>query len=355
MALAILPLKARAAAETTGSAAAASTCGSIKKMYQSSECCGQADKLSNFQVVPMPQTYKLGSTANNVCAGMKPTSGFENFDCYKDEVVAALEQSGTNVTVGYKGTNTKTAGTANLYTGSYYEKGLCPVNVHWHLGAEHLSVGEYDENGKGPAHRRLATDIRLGFRCHHYDANDPKFTTEYNWQHCVNTHVGETYEVHWPHSQAGACGTPNQFQSPFYDGVLCHISKLGDLSKLPSQVGVQGQVYTIVNDEAYFYPDLLRGMIVDGDFGKDITAYTGSTTGTTRSNEKCSAYAPITWQVDRTCHLISASTFDKMCADMKQMGDDMSMDLHPHGARELVTNGLAANNLADAEAQQFLR
>ena len=24
---------------------------------------------------------------------------------------------------------------------------MCPVNVHWHLGAEHLNVGTYDVNG----------------------------------------------------------------------------------------------------------------------------------------------------------------------------------------------------------------
>ena len=55
-----------------------------------------------------------------------------------------------------------------------------------------------------------------------------------------------------------------------------------------------------------------------------------------------------TGQVDRKCHLISASTFDKMCADMKQQADDMSDDLHAHGARELVATALVANNLAAA-------
>merc|ERR1712124_40258 len=85
------------------------------------------------------------------------------------------------------------------------------------------------------------------------------------------------------------------------------------------------------NDESYYYPDLMRGAIVDGQMWYDVAAYTGSTTGTTRNNEKCSKYTPITWQVDRKCHLISASTFDKMCADMKQQPDDMSDDLHAHG------------------------
>merc|ERR1719324_1494838 len=92
----------------------------------------------------------------------------------------------------------------------------------------------------------------------------------------------------------------------------------------------------------------MRGMIVDGAHGTDMAKYTGSTTGTTRNNEICSQYTPITWQVDRKCHMISASSFDKMCADMKQQPDDMSDDLHAHGARELVATALTANNLAEA-------
>merc|ERR1712113_605103 len=104
------------------------------------------------------------------------------------------------------------------------------------------------------------------------------------------------------------------------------------------------QVFTIVNDEDYYHADLFAGWIVDGDYGSDIAKYTGSTTGTSRSNEICSRYTPITWQVDRKCHLISASSFDKMCADMKAQRDDMSMDLYAHGSRELVADEFAADN-----------
>jgi len=154
--------------------------------------------------------------------------------------------------------------------------------------------------------------------------------------------VGETYEVHWPHSKAGSCGTPWQYQTPFYDGVFCDMSKLAPTTY--EAIGVHGQVFTIVNDEDYYYPDLFRGMIIDGDYGKNITYYTGSTTGTSRNNQVCSNYAPITWQVDRKCHLISASSFDKMCADMKQQADDMSSDLHAHGSRELVISDYVADN-----------
>ena len=160
--------------------------------------------------------------------------------------------------------------------------------------------------------------------------------------------VGQTYEVHWPHSAAGACGTPNQYQTPFYDGVFCTggIITLDPLNTY-QKIGVQSQVYTIVNDEAYYYPDMMRGAIVDGAFWDDVAMYTGSTTGTSRDNEICSRYTPITWQVDRKCHLISASSFDKMCADMKAQRDDMSGDLHAHGSREVVADNLAANNQQD--------
>lgn len=84
---------------------------------------------------------------------------------------------------------------------------MCPVNVHWHAGTEHLSQGEYDYDGKGPGvlveieddyRRKLAMEgkeIRQGLRCHHYDETDEKYTKEYDWTYCVNMHVGETYEV----------------------------------------------------------------------------------------------------------------------------------------------------------------
>lgn len=286
----------------------------------------------------------------NVCEGAK--LAFENQLCADLNV----PQSGSNVTKGYVGELDMAGVVPN--TKNYWQSAMCPVNVHWHLGSEHYSVGEYDENGDGPhgniprpewANRDLAeSEERAGFRCHHYDAKDPKFTTAYDWKYCKGMEVGETYEVHWPHSAVGACGTVNQYQTPFYDGVFCNLDMDTFLTLGPqdiaSAVGVHGQVFTIVNDESYFYPDMIRGMIVDGDMGKDIHYYTGSTTGTTRDNEICSQYAPITWQVDRKCHMISASSFDKMCYDMMMQRDDMSDDLHAHGSRELVKDAYVANN-----------
>ena len=295
-------------------------------------------------------------SGNNPCADKKPkhaTPGdkyFSNVQCEIEGVIQSLEQAGANVTKGYKGL--LDTGDRAPITGSYAKEGLCPVNVHWHLGAEHLSVGQYDETGTGPARRReLAAGARQGLQCKHYKASDAKFTKPYNWKHCVNMEVGQTYEIHWPHSAAGACGTRHQYQTPFYDGVFCRdgIISLNPLNTF-QKIGVQSQVFTVVNDEAYYNGDLIKGMIVDGDKGQDVAKYTGSTTGTSRSNTVCSRYTPITWQVDRKCHLISASSFDKLCADMKTQHDDMSGDLYPHGSREVVASKYVANNQANRKA-----
>jgi len=354
-------------------------CSNVKALYKTAACCGQPDTELDVQVVPNPVNRLTG---NNPCQDKKglTTAALANIDCFKDGMKNAMEQSGADVTLGFKGNMPSELEPIRL---PYFKTTLCPVNVHWHLGAEHRSEGEFDENGLSPDNhlvpddenpedtrrlsegpyklRRRLGGARYGYACSHYEANNPKFNTEYNWQFCKDMHVGETYEVHWPHSALGACGTPYQYQDPFYDGVFCGIeqefSTLGlTAQQIASSVGVQGQVFTIINDEAYFYPNLIRGMIVDSehDMGVDITVYTGSTTGTTRNNVECSAYAPITWQVDRKCHLISASSFDKMCADMMQMRDDMSGDIHPHGARELVWKNLTANNQEEFTAARPL-
>eukprot|EP00526_Cylindrotheca_closterium_P000314 CAMPEP_0113627574 /NCGR_PEP_ID=MMETSP0017_2-20120614/14283_1 /TAXON_ID=2856 /ORGANISM="Cylindrotheca closterium" /LENGTH=242 /DNA_ID=CAMNT_0000537839 /DNA_START=56 /DNA_END=780 /DNA_ORIENTATION=+ /assembly_acc=CAM_ASM_000147 len=141
----------------------------------------------------------------NECEGKKVQ--IDNVNCLIDALENVLPQAGGNVTMGFKGE--MVVGHEPIKT-PYFQNDMCPVNVHWHLGSEHLSVGEFDEMGAGPhtkpgdLRRKLAggEDVRGGFRCHHYDENDEKFTKEYDWKHCVGMEVGETYEVHWPHSAA---------------------------------------------------------------------------------------------------------------------------------------------------------
>jgi len=368
-----------------GQAAAAAssihqTCGDMKEAYKGEKCCGAPTQTVHLQSVPFPPKAGNKISGLNICAGKKvKDANWPNIDCLKDGVVAALEQAGADVTKnldsqGKQVQAGKRVTAIKPQTKPYHTTPMCPVNVHWHVGAEHRSAGQYDENGKGPkkagtpavaavagrrlnaTERSLAGKERYGFACRHYDATKTMYTTPYKWQHCIGMHVGETYEVHWPHSALGACHTPHQYQTPFYDGVFCNYDPKGAHQGLQPQgiadnVGVQAQVFVIVNDESYYYPNLIKGMITQGDFGKDMAIYTGSTTGTSRNNKICSSYAPITWQVDRKCHLISASSFDKMCGDMKQINDDMSLDLHAHGARELVDEKIAANNLVNGHSR----
>ena len=79
----------------------------------------------------------------NICYKQKPYHAgpgdhyFSNVECKKDGIVQVLEQAGANVTKGYKGG--LDAGTWRVPIDVPYEEtDLCPVNVHWHLGAEHL-------------------------------------------------------------------------------------------------------------------------------------------------------------------------------------------------------------------------
>jgi len=378
-------------APTATTTATGSNCQALKDAYRTSACCGVPTKVTDYSLggdgtMSIPKHSLMNGGITNECVGKKLIDWpglpgfFNNVNCtvdnIKNGILNVVEQSGSNVTVGYKGNINASGGylpPGFLAAGAtseprvpilteFFLNNLCPVNVHWHVGTEHYSVGQFDEYGKGPSTESATSTIprtgtpassptaaspeRAGFRCHHYDATDAKFTTPYNWQHCSHMKVGETYEIHWPHSAGGACGTPNQYQTPFYDGVFC--KEMG-ASLTPvnfhKAIGVQAQVFTVVNDEKYYYPSLFNGRVKTGNFWSDVAKYTGSTTGTSRDNEICSRYAPITWQVDRKCHLISASSFDKMCADMKAQNDDLSGDTHPHGARLLVADFLTANNM----------
>jgi len=314
---------------------------------------------------------KTWSKDGNPCEGQKPYHAgpgdhyFSNTDCFKDQTALTLEQAGANVTKGYKGG--LDAGSRVPITEEYEDVGMCAVNVHWHLGSEHLSVGQYDQKGSGPAvnpqrrnssnamhnpdhvRKLAAAPVDYGFRCHHYETMTDAQKAPYDWKYCdKSTMVGETYEVHWPHSAAGACGTEWQFQTPFYDGVFCRdgIITIAPLNTYKT-VGVQGQVFTIVNDDEHMPPEgfnLMDHAWKDDTHWKDVAKYTGSTTGTTRDNQECSRYTPITWQVDRTCHKVSAKAWDEMCKKMKEQKDDMKDDTHAHGARAFAKKQMVANN-----------
>ncbi|KAL3919987.1 MAG: hypothetical protein SGILL_003482 [Bacillariaceae sp.] len=261
-------------------------------------------------------------------------------------------QTGIDVTDGAPTGGIDASGIDLFDTPLYESESHCNVNMHWHLGAEHRSEGEYDENGSGPSDYHEEDVGSAGNQCNFYAGLDRMSKKPYNWESCIDMTVGQTYEIHWVYSTQGACGTKWQYQTPFYDGVFCRLAANGvNLTPqvVASNVGVFAQVFTIVNDEDYYYPDLFEGPWIDKRTGKgtDVALYSGSTTGAFHTNEQCSPYTWITWQVDRKCHLISASSWDKMCAEMECQADDMRGNILAVSTRRVATTALTADNVQD--------
>jgi hypothetical protein len=176
---------------------------------------------------------------------------------------------------------------------------------------------------------------------------------EYDWKYCEGMHVGLTYEFHWPHSSLGACQTEWQYQYHFLDGVLCGATQgnvdIATASALLSDrthgIGVEGQVYTIVNSDDGAHKHATWSAL-DGwnkELATDYAWYQGSTTGDAADNEICRGTGGlVTWHQDRQCHLLEASTMDNICRQMLVISaDDMSPDVAPHGARETVSASLS--------------
>ena len=65
------------------------------------------------------------------------------------------------------------------------------------------------------APRCIGGTTYLGGRCNKYATLTADQKKDYDWKYCKNMVVGETYEVHWPHSEMGACNTKWQYQYPF--------------------------------------------------------------------------------------------------------------------------------------------
>ena len=315
---------------------------------------------------------------NNPCidsTGQAPLrADLGDVDC---EASTTGAQSATDVTKGAAGD--RDPGIAPVV--DYNDAGMCTVNVHWHIGAEHRSEGQYDEAAAfdhpnkdtyAGSHRRLASSdggMRIGHMCTKgkdlWEANDASVrnsdgsVNEYDWKYCKDMHVGLTYEFHWPHSSLGACQTPWQYQYHFLDGVLCGATQGGlDIATAAAAltsdppgayIGVEGQVFTIVNgmggDAVRPTWDVLNGW--DRQAAKDVAYYQGSTTGDAvqsgaHAGDKCRGTGDlVTWHVDRECHTLEASTMDEMCRRMMIISaDDMAPDVAPHGARETVIAAL---------------
>ena len=295
-----------------------------------------------------------------------------DIDC---EDASTGAQSATDVTKGAAGDRDP----ALAPIVDYNDMGMCTVNVHWHIGAEHRSEGQYDENAAfdhpnkdtyAGSHRRLASadgGMRIGHMCTKgkelWEANDASVrnadgsVNEYDWKYCKDMHVGLTYEFHWPHSSLGACQTPWQYQYHFLDGVLCGAT-MGNVDiataaapsvtrPTASASRARSSRSSTAWDGEAIRPtwDVLNGW--DRQSATDVAYYQGSTTGDAvqsgaNAGDKCRGTGDlVTWHVDRECHTLEASTMDEMCRRMLVISaDDMSPDVIPHGARETVVAAL---------------
>lgn len=209
--------------------------------------------------------------------------------------------------------------------------GLKHVNTHYHLGAEHKSInGEYDTaHVTTSAARKLlnAGTVEYGFYC---DAKVNALTVSdvapYTFEHCSNTEVGQTYELHYVYSSGGT-------------GIADGLGGAFALQANPTVI-VRAQVYYVTNNDADDVDDLMSGW--NSSRITDAVTYSGSTTGRSYNNDDaCSPYQ-ITWQVDRECHKVSAKSFDAMCYKMKT-DYGMSADTEPHASRDLVIASLSSN------------
>lgn len=269
-------------------------------------------------------------------------------------------QTGVDVTCGSQGTLDGWGDNTPLPFPDLVGVGVKPVNIHYHLGSEHSSYGEYDlefryrgpSDEYVPEHLRLPVS-RVGKRCGFYDKDDSRYNPELNsfkWKYCTNTTVGETYEFHWPSSAFGSSTLDDEglaYQGAFPDGLLCNANQdvidaiaEGGAQTFANSLAVQAQIFTVIDDDAYdMDPDeVIAGMVVREDrgvpgtpskMGKRLTAYTGSRTGGSFGSSKydpnrgCDPISPVTWHVDRQCHLISAKTMDQVCGRMMDIGRGM--------------------------------
>lgn len=214
------------------------------------------------------------------------------------------------------------------------------VNVHFHLGGEHMSEEYSDDSlskaydGAGSGDRALLggeyNDVRPGWMCSTSDLTEDQLAP-YEFKYCRGkTEVGKSYEVHYVHSSAG-------YDKEDIEGMDLDLlddglgTAAGGRGQLNPMIAVQGQIYQIVQGAAEI-EDMLHSWTVEDT--SNAVMYPGSTTGQSVNNEICSPYT-VTWHVDKGCHRVSPETFDNMCK-MMQEEYGLEHDLYPHGSRTPV-------------------
>mmetsp|Transcript_66243 Transcript_66243/g.155930 ORF Transcript_66243/g.155930 Transcript_66243/m.155930 type:complete len:403 (+) Transcript_66243:53-1261(+) len=226
---------------------------------------------------------------------------------------------------------------------------LIEANIHFHLGAEHkvdLPGGPRLNASQVPLQEPLVPDGALpGIFCE-IDDLDPSVLDDYNFQYCLDTRVKYTYEFHWVFSTGGPKGSgPSPVRTlNLQDGLLGAFARLNN----PSVI-VRGQACRIIYDKSL--GDNITGPEITADYNNFIenwrepapgkgVRYLGSTTGASFNNDNSCSPFEINWHVDTECCTLTAQTFDRLCLEMLNAGEDQ--DRRPQGSRPLVSRDISS-------------
>ncbi len=204
---------------------------------------------------------------------------------------------------------------------SHTDMNLC--NIHFHENAEH----------KAKDFSIIAGDGSSGYQCNiskTLSTSELKPTKEKICKSKKGDLVpGDTIEVHWVFSSCDV--TPGK-------GLGSCVSK----TCANPNLRVETQVFTLVNDSsALNWNDLVydgnkvdnlhQPKAIPSNTGKPVE-FTGSTTGPSYSESKCSPYQ-VSWSVRPKCAKLDINTIGDWCANGNVFKED-----HAHGVRELVTH-----------------
>ncbi|MCB2182266.1 MAG: hypothetical protein KQH63_09595 [Desulfobulbaceae bacterium] len=183
---------------------------------------------------------------------------------------------------------------------------LC--NVHFHRNAEHKAAA-YSTFVKDGEHSGWACQDPAPGRLEHEHA-------EYNG--CQGIAEGDTIEVHWVYT---TCDITSPGVTPMGGGLnACMTTTCSN-----PELRVEAEVFVLEKGGKMKFSD--TAPVAHND---PIVSYTGSTTGTSFTNEHCSPFQ-VTWDVKTTCDTLDIDDFSNWCSTNKYN------DHHAHGCRELVT------------------
>ena len=215
------------------------------------------------------------------------------------------------------------------------------VNIHFHLGAEHKS-NSYNNGTHSEAYDEGSKEfsVRPGWMCP-ISGLDQTQLEPYNFTSCLGPDVlvGKSYEIHYVHSTAGvdANTSDDRNSDDLSDGLG---GAANGRNQLNPMIVVEGLIVQIVQGAQDI--DLFTAWdSASVDHNKSVI-YSGSTTGTSHDNSKCSPYI-ITWHVNKECIQVSPQSFDNLCQVLRDKYNK-AIDIKAQGSRILVDPDYVVNS-----------